>query len=402
MDNITHALAGALFAAATVQSVERRQGMSAPAFRNVAVMLGLVTAELPDADLFYSGEWLGMGQLGYLLHHRGHTHTVLFAIVSALVVWALVLAVRRDLRAPPFARPLLWLSLVGSISHVALDYTNSYGVHPWWPVSNRWVYGDAVFIIEPWIWIAALAPLLFIARGIPVRAVIGLLLLVILVAAWRVSMVSNEVAAALTTGAALWLAVMRAVPAQRRVALGLAAFGALEVMYFAGSGAGRRAVMQQVGPSLRDVVLSPYPGNPFCLTALVVTEETGMYRATSATVAPVPAIRDAASCVPWYRGLREGEPGERRDTPAIRWGVTWSAPVAELRNLARSHCEVAAALRFIRVPAWRTQEEGSIAFFDLRYGEGSFASLVAQPGASCAGPIPPWEWPRQDIIGPAP
>jgi inner membrane protein len=275
-------------------------------------------------------------------------------------------------------------------------------VHPWWPVSNRWVYGDAVFIIEPWIWIATLVPLLFIARGLLVRGVLGLLLVGILIAAWRVSMVSNEVAAALTTGAALWLAVVRAVSPPRRVMLGLAAFGALEVMYAAGSSAGRRAVRQQVGPSLRDVVLSPHPGNPFCLTALVVTEAGGMYRATSATVAPVPALHDAASCVPWSRGLRQGETGQRRDTPAIRWGVTWSAPVAELQNLARSHCEVAAALRFIRVPAWRTEEDGAIAFFDLRYGEGSFASLVVRPGAVCAGPIPPWEWPRQDIIGPSP
>jgi inner membrane protein len=163
MDNVTHALAGCLVAAAAVQSTERRDGALSPAFRWGAYTLGVVTAELPDADLFYSGAWTGMGKLGYLLHHRGHTHTVLFAIASALVVWGLALALRRDLRAARPARVLLMLSLIGSLSHVALDYTNSYGVHPWWPVDNRWVYGDAVFIIEPWFWIIALAPLFFIS-----------------------------------------------------------------------------------------------------------------------------------------------------------------------------------------------------------------------------------------------
>lgn len=306
MDNVTHALAGSLLAAATCHIVERRNGEPSVAFRRTVFTVGVVMAELPDADLAYSGAALGMGKLGYLLHHRGHTHTVLFAIASALVVWGLALALRRDSRAPGLAPALLTLSIVSSLSHVLLDFTNSYGVHPWWPIDNRWIYGNAVFIVEPWFWIVALPPLIFIARGIITRVVFTLLLAAILVAAWRVEMVGTGVAAVLTAGAVLWTGLVRTMPASRRVVFALVAWVAAEGVFFTVSGVARQLVRREVGASYRDAVLSPSPGNPLCLSALVVTAERGIYRATSATVAPLPAFRDAAACRPNNRGMPAG------------------------------------------------------------------------------------------------
>ena len=407
MDNVTHALAGSLLAAAACHVVERRDGEPAGvtvAFRRAAFTIGVVMAELPDADLAYSGDALGMGKLGYLLHHRGHTHTVLFAIASALVVWGLALALRRDFRVPRLARALMALSVVSSLSHVVLDFTNSYGVHPWWPVDNRWFYGDAVFIVEPWLWIVALPPLIFLTRALAARALFALLLGAILVAAWRVEMVGTGVAAVLTAGALLWTAMVRAIPASRRVGVALGAWLALEAMFFTVSGVARRLVRREVGTSYRDVVLSPSPGDPLCLSALVVTVERETYTTTSATVAPFPAVRNAAACRPSNRGMPDVDSSPRRDSPVIRWGGAWSAPVAELRVLAATHCEVAAALRFMRVPAWQSAANGEVTLFDLRYGEGagSFASIVTRAEAPCPHPVPSWEWPRRDILGEAP
>lgn len=418
MDNITHALAGALLAAAACQRVapllssgsstsdsssdRTSSTTTTTTFRRTAFTLSVVLAELPDIDITYSGDRMGMGPLGYLLHHRGHTHTVLFTILAALALWGVTLLLRRELRAPPLSRTLLALSLAASLSHIALDYTNNYGVHPWWPVDARWIYGDAVFIVEPWLWIVALAPLVFIARSIAGRLLSAALLLAILVAAWRVDMVGDGVAVVLTAGAALWLGASWKVPAARRASVAIAAWIALEVMFFTGSALGRRAVAKTVGDSLRDVVLTPAPGNPLCLTAIVVTSDATTYSATTATVAPVPALRAAGACGNGGRGDADGsKAAERDDTPSIRWGRTWSAPVAELRELAATRCELAAALEFIRVPAWEREGNGVVRMYDLRFGSGgdSFTTVLSRPGAKCPALVPGWREPRWDVLG---
>ena len=118
MDNVTHALAGALIGAAATSLVERRAGRpSTQGFGRVAMLLGAAAAELPDADLLYAGPVLGMGRLGYLLHHRGHTHTVVFALVAALLVWGAALALRRRAGLGPGERgALLGVAAAGRIA----------------------------------------------------------------------------------------------------------------------------------------------------------------------------------------------------------------------------------------------------------------------------------------------
>ena len=57
--------------------------------RNLCVTLSAIGSNLPDSDLLYS--FFG-GKLNYLLHHRGHTHTLIGAVVLAglmyLAAWA--------------------------------------------------------------------------------------------------------------------------------------------------------------------------------------------------------------------------------------------------------------------------------------------------------------------------
>jgi inner membrane protein len=50
-------------------------------------------------------------------------------------------------------RLLCQLSYVGVYSHVFLDYLNNYGVRLLTPFDWRWFYGDAVFIVDPWLWL---------------------------------------------------------------------------------------------------------------------------------------------------------------------------------------------------------------------------------------------------------
>jgi inner membrane protein len=399
MDNVTHALAGALLGAAATSLVERRAGRpSTQGFGRVAMLLGAAAAELPDADLLYAGPVLGMGRLGYLLHHRGHTHTVVFALVAALLVWGAALALRRRAGLGPGERgALLGVAAAGTLSHIALDWTNGYGVHPFWPVDDRWYYGDAVFIVEPWLWIAALPPLVLLVRSAVARGLLVVAFVAILGAAWTIGPLSRGTALVVTLGALAWAALVRAAPASRRVALGVAAFLGFEAVAFAASGAARARVRAAAGPGYVDVALSPDAADPLCFGALVIEVDGPIYRVTSADVAPFPGLRDAAAC----RGGPPAAPTARPPAAGVQWGEEWVAEVAELRALAAGHCEVAAALRFIRVPAWEPLPGDSIRVDDLRFSRGGrgFASVTvpARP-ASCPRRVPSWVPPRADIL----
>jgi inner membrane protein len=87
-------------------------------------------------------------------------------------MWAVdrIRPVRGD-RTPIHVRSLLLLSYIGVLSHVALDLLNTYGVRLLMPFDGRWFYGDAMFIIDPWLWLALGAGVwLSRRRGVPTPA----------------------------------------------------------------------------------------------------------------------------------------------------------------------------------------------------------------------------------------
>ena len=414
MDNVTHGLAGLLLADITIAAVERRTGHATPrGFRRAAVLLGVIAAEFPDADLLYSGDVLGMGKLGYLLHHRGHTHTVLFAILIALALWGVVLLLRREARAAPERGPLLALAMAGTLSHLLLDFTNSYGVHPFWPVDNRWFYGDAIFIIEPWLWIVAIAPLWFGFRSGFGRVVLGIALVAILAAAWYVDVVANDVALVLTIAAVLWFAFMRVLGTHARLSAAVAAWLVVEVVGFTASHSARSHVITAtLDTRLMDVVLTSAAANPLCQNAIVIELDGPSYIVSTATVAAWPVLRSALRCVGGQEVLSRRrsatptiggtmEPSPRALDRAIAWRQVWSAPADELRTLSETHCEVAAALEFMRAPIWEQGANGGVRLSDVRYGSGgtSFADVeFAATPARCPAFVPGWIPPRQDVL----
>lgn len=145
MDNLTHTLVGLAAAKAGLERLSPG-----------ATAVCLVAANSPDSDIvaLAGGRWF------YLEHHRGITHSVVGTLALALFVPLLCYACERAwarLRGrPPRARlkGLLVASLVVSATHPLLDLTNNYGLRPWLPWSGRWYYGDLVFIIDPWLWLA--------------------------------------------------------------------------------------------------------------------------------------------------------------------------------------------------------------------------------------------------------
>jgi inner membrane protein len=96
-----------------------------------------------------------------LAFRRGWTHGVLaLALWPFLLAGAMMLldrALRRLQRAslPSGVRAsqLLLLSCISIWSHTALDTLNTYGVRWLMPFSERWFYGDTLFIVDPWVWL---------------------------------------------------------------------------------------------------------------------------------------------------------------------------------------------------------------------------------------------------------
>ena len=112
-----------------------------------------LAAEAPDLDVFsrFGGSAFGLN------HHRGFTHSFLgVPLVAAagrrIRLSPLALARPQDAATPIFLRAgdcsFAYACLAG-LSHILLDFTNNYGVRPFWPFSERWISWDIVFIVEP-------------------------------------------------------------------------------------------------------------------------------------------------------------------------------------------------------------------------------------------------------------
>src|SRR6059058_1287123 len=85
------------------------------------------------------------------------------------VVWHLRGKKIKEPNLPPPRWGLLYLfSLVAGLTHILLDFTNGYGVRPFWPFSERWYSWDIVFIVEP-------VMLVFLILGLVVPALFGLI-----------------------------------------------------------------------------------------------------------------------------------------------------------------------------------------------------------------------------------
>ena len=155
MDNITHTLAGLALADAGLKHRTR-----------LGTLTLLLAANLPDVDGFVYAFGTRIDGLSF---RRGWTHGVLAMIVLPLLLVALILAVRRIVRGAKAregvqARWLLALAAIGVWSHPLLDLLNTYGVRLLMPFSSHWFYGDALFIVDPWVWAALLSGIILSRR----------------------------------------------------------------------------------------------------------------------------------------------------------------------------------------------------------------------------------------------
>jgi len=121
-----------------------------------------LAAEAPDLDVL----WGFKGPVSNFAHHRGFTHSFLgLFIVCAVVVGFvyLVWLLRGRKSNIPDLRPrwglLFVFAYIAGLSHILLDFTNNYGVRPFWPFWEKWYSWDIVFIFEPALYILLISGL---------------------------------------------------------------------------------------------------------------------------------------------------------------------------------------------------------------------------------------------------
>lgn len=409
MDNLTHTLIGALLGETIARTARPdARGLPADMRRDLLVAASAIGSNLPDVDVLYS--FFG-GKVNYLLQHRGHSHTIIGVLLLAAAAlgiarWQLA---KRDRQ--PSSRDLAWLAgifVITPLLHVAMDFTNNYGVHPFWPFYNGWIYGDAVFIAEPLFW-AACAPLAFTLRTRTARLLIAAVLVFGVALSFFSGFVALIAAIVLTsTTAAMLLLARRAAP---RVSLttGVALWLIVTAIFAISSHVAARRVdsfAATLFPEARllDRVLTPMPANPLCWEVMLVQAQGASVAARRAMIALAPSLIAVDGCLSRSMDIPTSAPLGRVnavDTAALKWYGQTATSLVQLARLVATDCEAAAAMRFIRVP-WIATIDRALVLGDLRYDREKalgFAELPLQsPPVGCPRFVPDWRAPRAELL----
>ena len=411
LDNITHTLIGALVGEAVARRA-RPRGRPTPlrtalpdgTFRRLVVVCLVVGSNLPDADLLYTS--FGGGPLAYVLQHRGYTHTLVGALAGAALWWcACILWLRyRHLRAS--VPEQIWIAaagVTGVLLHLAMDYTNSYGVHPFWPFYNGWMYGDSVFILEPLLWLAA-APLVFLLESELARVLVALALALIAILVLALGRVATPAVVVFMVLGGAMLAAGRWLRPAAALSCGIACWlGITAVFGVASHMAAARldATAYEQFPRSRtfDRVLTPTPADPVCWEGWLVQSQNGQEILRQARISLLPGLIDVRDCRGVDRVAPEGDTVPAASDPGLEWLQQFSMPTMRIALLARTQCRARAFMQFARVPMADGEEpDGWLA--DLRFGVGrGFASLqLTQPPQPCDFPRVPWLPPRPELL----
>jgi inner membrane protein len=157
LEPVTHFLTGACLGRA---GLNRKTAL--------ATLTLTLAAEAPDLDVLSRFR----GPAFAFTHHRGFTHSFLGVPIDAAAVVGFVYLIWRlrgrklkNPNLPPRWGLLFLYACLAGLSHILLDFTNNYGVRPFWPFSEKWYSWDIVFIFEPVMFVLLLlgliAPSLF-------------------------------------------------------------------------------------------------------------------------------------------------------------------------------------------------------------------------------------------------
>ena len=407
MDNLSHSVVG-LAVGELVQRGLAPEPNPLDQHLRRRLLLGSCWAasNFPDLDIVFSS--LLPRPLGYLLHHRGHTHTLLYAVPQAMLlvalIWLLWPAARRLLAQSKSARRGIALAVgLGFILHLAIDYLNSYGIHPFHPFDSRWFYGDMVFILEPLFWIAAGVPLAMMVKRRAIRmTLLGMLTGTLGWGAHAGFLHWSSIVLLGLVGVAVAAVQSSAHPGARRpLVAGLAACLAFVAIQGVGSSRGKyelAAELRQRDPAaeLVDVSMTAYPANPLCWNFITVerNEPADAYRLRRGVLSLAPGLFPVEQCPAGMNGssLRQ------HSSPDIAILSANQGSLATLLRMEQENCYFRAWLRFARTPLVTGDSASDLRFSMAMTTNFSTIDLTHFAGQACPANVPNWAFPRADLL----
>lgn len=399
MDNISHSLVGLAVGQAATRLCATRSQAQAEKLRVPLLLTSLVGANFPDIDFLYVG--ITPGKLGYFLHHRGHSHTLIAAIPEAFFV---LLLIKAFLSRFKFSKTdWAWLgatALLGPALHIGMDYWNSYGVHPFWPFDSRWRYGDMIFILEPWIWVTLLPFLIYESISIVTKVFFSILFATAIGLCAFAGYVPWQMVLVVTLWGLSILSLVRKCGSGARIFLTTAALACLLILFSTVSQQVKIDLTQWIHErfprsEIQDIALTPLPANPFCWNVHTLELSDEHYITRQGTVAAFSRFLGAAQC-PKIHKLRSTStsipliPVPAPPRPEVLWTGQFEAPLRELHELINQSCTARAFLRFSRIPIWAKTTDGAVILKDSRF---DFTEVRIEKNEKCPDHVPNWTTP---------
>jgi inner membrane protein len=394
MDNLTHTLFGA--AIAEVYLEKKFKNTAFRPNKNVFYFFSIFANNCPDLDLFFG--LIDNTSLGYMLNHRGWTHTVVGTLPQILlligIAWMWFRLIRQDLLV--YWKDIVLLIFFGMQAHMLLDFLNSYGVHPWSPFDNSWYYLDSIFIIEPLLWFC------LISIWLPPWKWRWALLFPPLAAyafGWWYQFVPTTVLLSAVVFAIFAFNLQRYLLKVHRGAIGLLLFFVVILIFWVSQHWARLRIMSELTKNTSqktlDLVLFSLPSNPTCWFFLAPQVLETQYSVIHGSISLFGNSRD---CRAWPRGNDERAPDSQQSALGELWiRQRWQASLIDLQPLLE-RCDVQAWLQFARVPYWENSVLNDLRFAARNGNNMTTYDLNKGPQPVCPVLPVPWQPPRQDLL----
>lgn len=158
------------------------------------------------------------------------------------------------------------------------------------------------------------------------------------------------------------------------------------------------------GMNTLDRALTPLPANPVCWDVMLALADGDRYLIRHATWSLAPQWIPAQQCMQrdLFRNITAPiSPMAEANTDTVLWHGEVIMTRAQIAALAAANCEVAAFMRFARMP-WILQRDGRTVIGDLRYdrepGLGFAEIELGEKSGGCPALIPSWIPPRQELL----